>query len=199
MKDFWNNRYNETEYAYGKNPNVFFANCLKNISKGVAILPCEGEGRNAVYAAKNGFTVYASDFSEAAKNKALALAKEIGVQINYDVSDVLDLDYPNNSADIVALIYAHFPEKIRKKLHEKTINWLKPGGKIILEAFNQKQLGNTSGGPKDISMLYSKSILEEDFRALKLEMLEENTVDLKEGKYHQGKAEVIRLIAVKTK
>lgn len=52
MKDFWNERYATDVYAYGTEPNAYFKACLDTIPKpGRLLLPAEGEGRNAVYAA----------------------------------------------------------------------------------------------------------------------------------------------------
>lgn len=197
MKDFWNERYGNTDYAYGKAPNVFFAKTLKKLSSGTLILPCEGEGRNAVFAAKSGWQTLAFDYSEEAKVKALQLAKEMDVQINYVVQDVLKADFKKNDADAVAFIYAHFPENTRRQIHQKAIEWLKPGGKIILEAFTPHQLNNASGGPKVPTMLYTPAILQDDFKALQIDLLAEEQMELFEGKFHKGKADIIRMVAIK--
>ena len=71
MKNFWNERYSEKEYVYGEKPNVFFAEQLRQIAPGTIVLPCEGEGRNAVYAAANGWEVQAFDTSIIGKSKAI--------------------------------------------------------------------------------------------------------------------------------
>ena len=70
--------------------------------------------------------------------------------------------------------------------------------KIILETFSPDQLKNTSGGPKDISMLYTKELLRDDFKTLNIELLEYEHIQLNEGKYHEGPADVIRMIATKS-
>ena len=82
-------------------------------------------------------------------------------------------------------------------MHQKAITWLKPGGKIILEAFDPKQLPNKSGGPKDLSMLYTEDMLRDDFSMLKVELLYSQQTVLKEGKHHDGIAEVIRFVGEK--
>ena len=65
------------EYVYGTEPNQFFKEQLqKIIPAGKLLLPGEGEGRNAVYAAKLGWMVDAFDQSSVARTKALNLAKE---------------------------------------------------------------------------------------------------------------------------
>ncbi len=197
MSNFWNERYSAAEYIYGEEPNVFFAEQLGLLSPGLIILPCEGEGRNAAYAASQGWNVKAFDASEAGKIKALQLADKKGVSIQYAIDDAATANYPDSSADVVAFIYAHLLPAVRKQLHQKAINWLKPGGKIILEAFNPKQLQNNSGGPKDVSMLYTGDMMKEDFGGLKIELLQTIQTTLNEGQYHDGKAQVIRFVGVK--
>lgn len=81
MNNIWNERYGKEEYVYGEEPNVFFAAQLTKLQNGVIILPCEGEGRNAVYAASQGWKVNAFDTSEAGKTKAIQLASNKGVTI----------------------------------------------------------------------------------------------------------------------
>ena len=71
MKDFWNQRYAADEYAYGTAPNAFFKAVLDPLPPGRILLPAEGEGRNAVYAAKLGWEVVAFDQSEGGQKKAM--------------------------------------------------------------------------------------------------------------------------------
>ena len=197
MSNYWNERYSKEEYAYGDEPNVFFAEQLKLLKPGVVIFPCEGEGRNAVYAASQGWSVHAFDSSEAGKTKALLLAQKKAQTIQYIIDDALDVQYPKATVDAVVFIFAHFPPSIRAAVNQKAIDWLKPGGKIILEAFNPNQLQNTSGGPQDISMLYTEDMLRADFVGLEIELLQLIETSLSEGKFHQGKADVIRFVGVK--
>ena len=197
MKDFWEERYSSPLFVYGESPNEFLAETLNTLTPGKIILPCDGEGRNAVFAAKAGWDTYAFDISDAGKTKALQLANKVGVEFDFQVADALLITYPENTADAVALIYAHLPVLIRQALHKKVISWLKPGGKLILEAFNSLQLNNESGGPKNIEMLYTKEMLKEDFSALHIDYIEDVEIELSEGDFHKGKADVIRLIATK--
>lgn len=197
MKTFWDQRYEQAEYVYGVTPNVFFKKILDQLSHGELILPCEGEGRNAVYAATKGWDVSAFDMSEAGKEKAVLLAKQHKTTIHYLVNDVMAIEYDQDHADMLALIFAHFPPAIRTTAHRKMINWVKPGGKIILEAFNPFQLNNSSGGPKELSMLYTIEMLQEDFKDLIIERLEYKKIILDEGAFHRGEADVIQMIATK--
>lgn len=197
MSLHWDERYNRKEYMYGSTPNVFFENQLTDLKPGVILLPCEGEGRNALFAAQSNWNVVAFDSSEVGKNKAMALATQNNVLYDYQILDVNEANFEPESFDVIALIYAHFKPQLRSKFHATIQRWLKPGGKIILEAFNPEQLNYNSGGPKDLDMLYSTDILSKDFEGMKIELIETSTIVLDEGAFHQGDAAVIRFVAQK--
>lgn len=195
--EFWNDRYSEDGFAYGKTPNAFFKEQIDKLPAGKILFPCEGEGRNAAYAASLGWDVDAFDLSEVGKQKAIDLATSFNAKINYNICDVANANFEDNSFDAVVLIYSHLPESLRITLHGNIKNWLKPGGMLILEAYNPLQLNNTSGGPKEVSMLYSIESLISDFHGMHFEILEEKQIELNEGKYHVGIADVVRFIGRK--
>lgn len=198
MKSFWDERYSETEFIYGKNPNEYFAQNVTMLKPGVKLFfPAEGEGRNAVYAAQKGFDVLAWDQSEAARNKAEILANERKVNLKYLVCDWNDLHFTNDYFDAIILIYAHFPPSIRPALHEQLTHWLKPGGLIIFEAFSKDQLKYESGGPKSADMLFDEAEVLSEFPSMNFVNLRTDVIDLNEGKYHAGKGSVVRFIAIK--
>ncbi|MFN8256578.1 MAG: class I SAM-dependent methyltransferase [Bacteroidales bacterium] len=195
MKDQWNTRYKDEEFVYGKQPNEYFKKHLDNIPPGKLFLPAEGEGRNAIYAALKGWQVDAVDFSESGKEKAIKLAGENKVTINYQVSDLMEYQFPENEYDAVGIIYAHFHSAIRSKIYRKVANSLKTGGFLILETFSKKQLGKSSGGPQDSEMLNSAELIKADFKGFEIIQLTETKIILQEGGLHQGEAEVVRMLA----
>jgi SAM-dependent methyltransferase len=197
MKSMWDSRYESEEYVYGKEANSFFASELEKINPGKILLPGEGEGRNAVFAASLGWEVIAYDQSEEGKNKALRFAKERGVRIDYRVQSLEDYKVTPSSFDAVGLCFFHAAPPLRKLLHHQVQEALKPGGKLILEAFHTSQINNNTGGPQAVDMLFDKSLLETDFSSLELVYLEEKSVLLNEGPFHQGEASIIRLLGKK--
>ena len=195
--EFWNARYSEEGFAYGQTPNEFFKEQIDKLPVGKILFPCEGEGRNAAYAAALGSEVEAFDISEVGKQKAIDLAASFNVKVNYEICNVADANFEDNTFGAIVLIYSHLPETLRIELHGKIKNWLKPGGVVILEAYNPLQLNNNSGGPRDIQMLYSIETLMSDFHGMHFEILEEKQVELNEGKYHIGIADVVRFVGRK--
>jgi SAM-dependent methyltransferase len=197
-KEFWNERYAEHESVYGATPNEFFKEQLGNLPPGKILLPAEGEGRNAIYAASLGWQVTAFDFSEVAKTKTLKLAADLGITtIDYKVQDLSALVLEEEEFDAVALIYVHLPGQVRRHLIHECIKSLKPGGKLIMEVFSKEQLQYTSGGPKDETMLYSRDMAAELFKELKIVCNEEVVENLSEGPFHSGLASIVRLVAIK--
>ncbi len=197
MKEMWDERYGQVEYAYGEEPNVFFRSCLDRMRPGRLLLPGEGEGRNAVYAARQGWTVDAFDFSASGREKALRLAARHGVGINYEVADYESAQIEPGTYDAVALIFAHLPENIRRSFHRKLATALAPGGRLILEAYSKEQLGYGTGGPPNEQLLYTLEDLREDFSDLVILQLEKEEAEIREGRYHTGLASVVRLVATR--
>src|SRR5699024_9607423 len=156
--EFWNERYRQKEFVYGEAPNQYLKEKLDELPVGKILFPADGEGRNGVYAATLGWDTFSFDSSMEGREKAESLAKDKGVKIDYRVVDADQAQYSFNQFDALALIYAHFP-KNRRALHQKLSTFLKNGGYLILEAFNNQQVKNQkarhdAGGPKDLAMLY---------------------------------------------
>jgi SAM-dependent methyltransferase len=197
-QQFWNERYAAAEYVYGTEPNEWFREQLSLLSPGRILLPAEGEGRNAVYAARTGWEVIALDLSEKGREKAMRLAAQANTFIQYHIADIRA--YPLETTgpwDVIGLFYAHFPPDFRAETHRRLAQALRPGGHLILEAFHPKQLERNSGGPKSLDMLYTLELLRDDFAGLTVLEAEKATIILNEGPGHTGPAEVVRLLLQK--
>lgn len=202
MQEFWNDRYGQTAFAYGEQPNQFLKEQLELLPPGTVLFPAEGEGRNAVYAAQLGWTVSAFDQSSEGKKKALSLAEKRHVQMDYRVGDIQNIRYNEGQFDVIALIYAHFPAEIKSACHRQLIPYLKSGGLIIFEAFSKNNLNYLAknqriGGPKDAATLFSMEEMRADFAGFDVDRLEEKEVELNEGLYHNGTGSVIRFVGRK--
>ncbi len=199
MSNFWDQRYQQYDRVYGEKPNDFFKETLDRVQTNGKrlLLVAEGEGRNAIYAARKGWEVYAFDASEVAKNKALDWAKREQIPLTYETQSYEALTLPPQQFDVAGMIYAHMPTNIRHRVHEKIIDSLLPGGLILLEVFEKEQLGASSGGPKILDMLYDIKSIEREFIGMEMLELSKEKIILDEGSFHQGEATVIRMIAKK--
>ena len=197
MKTFWDERYAAPDYVYGTEPNAFFRSFIDGRPPGRILLPAEGEGRNAVYAARHGWEVTAFDYSEAGQAKALCLADRFEVKIDYRLADLEHFPFPVAAFDAVGLFFVHVPESIRPSFHQKVINALRPGGWLVLEAFSPEQVHFASGGPRQLELLYTPDQLRDDFSALDILEFQALETDLDEGPFHQGRAAVVRILGRK--
>ena len=194
---FWNERYSSYEWVYGTAPNKFFKAELDKLNPGKILLIGEGEGRNAVYAALSGWQVDAVDFSTVAKEKALKLAEQNSVSINYEIADLSDYQMKMEKYNAVAIIFAHLNKNIRDRIHSDICKALKPKGTVISEVFAKEQLGRASGGPQNTDMLYSTEELRKEFKELNIKYLNKIIINLNESEHHEGEAVVVRMVAEK--
>jgi len=198
----WDERYSQKEYAYGEEPNLFLKEQLLKLPHGKILFPAEGEGRNAVYAAKLNWHVSAFDTSSEAKKKADFLAQKNKGSIDYQVGELQSLKFQEGFFDAIALVYAHFPAELKSSIHLHLAKLLKVGGVVIFEAFSKNHLPFVQhnpkvGGPKSLDMLFSIEELQHDFQGFEFLMLEEKEIELHEGLYHNGVGSVIRFVAQK--
>lgn len=193
----WDERYSAEEYAYGKNPNQFLEEHFAAIPIGRVLSLAEGEGRNAVFLAKQGYTVTAVDASQVGLNKAKKLAEENGVFIELIHADLDDFDIGENRWDGIVSIFCPLPSALRKKLHKKVIAGLKTNGVFMVEAYTPDQLKHGTGGGKSADTLTTKESLRQELQGLRFQHLIELERDVVEGIYHTGLGAVVQAIAIK--
>ncbi len=197
----WNERYSEPEYIFGTEPNDFLKEEFQRIAAGGRVLClAEGEGRNAVFLAQNGYQVTGIDLSIVGLDKAQQLADDKGVTITTQVANLADYDFGDQQWDGIISIWAHMPTAVRQHVHAQIASALKPGGVCIIEAYTQQQLAmDAVGGPpatqKDrfgslATFRQELAKLEEVVGVEKLRMVSE-------GKRHQGLSAVVQFIGYK--
>lgn len=193
----WDERYSAEEYAYGIKPNEFLKENFNQIPKGKVLSLAEGEGRNAVFLAKQGYSVTAVDASAVGLNKAEKLAEENGVVVEFVQADLADYDLGENKWDGIVSIFFPLPSLLRKLLYKKVEAALKPGGVFLLEAYTPDQLKHGTGGGNSAAVLQTKESLRLELPGLKFRHLVELEREVIEGVYHTGLGAVVQAIAAK--
>jgi SAM-dependent methyltransferase len=195
----WETRYALPEYAFGKDPNYFLASCKTLLpGSGRVLAIADGEGRNGVWLAEQGLDVLSIDFSPSAQKKARTLAAERHVNVAFQQVDVHTWDYPEAAFDVVVEIFTQFSSPA-----ERALKWagmrraLKPGGLLIIQGYTPKQLEYGTGGPKQAENLYTRSMLEDDFRGYRDLNIVEEEREIYEGTSHSGMSAVINFTARK--
>lgn len=193
----WDERYSAQEYAYGTAPNEFLVEKVSCIPPGKVLSLAEGEGRNAVFLAQQGYCVTAVDASLVGLNKARKLAEKNNVTIEFVHADLADFDLGQNKWDGIVSIFCPLPSPTRKSLYRKVIAGLKQGGVFLLEAYTPAQLKHGTGGGNSADVMQSEQTLRLELAALKFSHLTELERNVLEGIYHTGMGSVVQAIAIK--
>ena len=75
----WNDRYRDTDLVWSAGPNQFVQEEVADLPPGRAVDLAAGEGRNAIWLARQGWEVTAVDFSQAGLDKGRTLAGDVAV------------------------------------------------------------------------------------------------------------------------
>ncbi|MFP5260873.1 MAG: class I SAM-dependent methyltransferase [Blastocatellia bacterium] len=193
----WDERYRAEEYAYGTTPNEFLVEKVRCIPKGKVLSLAEGEGRNAVFLAKQGYSVTAVDSSLVGLNKARKLAEENDVVVEFIRADLADYDLGENKWDGIVSIFCPLPSLLRKDLYKRVIVGLKEGGVFLLEAYTPDQLKHGTGGGNSVDVMQSEESLRLELAGLRFKHLTELERNVIEGVYHTGIGSVVQAIATK--
>lgn len=193
----WDERYSAEGWVFGTEPNDFLRQESNRIPRGQVLCLGEGEGRNSVFLAEQGYEVVGVDRSQVGLDKAQALAQERGVFVETVVSDVEDLDLKEGEWKGIVSIFFHLPPDLRRKVHRSVVRGLASGGIFILEAYTPKQLEHGTGGPPDPQKLMTLETLREELDGLEFLVARELERDVQEGDCHRGTGSVVQLVARK--
>ncbi|XWN30954.1 MAG: methyltransferase domain-containing protein [Devosia sp.] len=195
---FWDERYGNDPAPFGTDPNAFLVDVAPRLEMGDAFLAADGQGRNGLWLAQQGFRVVIQDLSQTALAHARQNADAMGLDVELRQGDLTVTGPEEGAYDLVAIIFCHLPPPARRTVHARLQKALRPGGKLVLEAFSKQQLKmqpiHNSGGPRSEEALFSAADIRDDFAALTPLMCEEVETDLTEGRFHNGRAAVVRAL-----
>ncbi|MCB9641842.1 MAG: class I SAM-dependent methyltransferase [Myxococcales bacterium] len=191
----WDQRYDVEEYVYGKEPNDFLRQHSHLLPEGEILCLAEGEGRNAVYLAEQGYHVTAIDASAIGLSKAHKLALERNVSITTQVADLEQYKFAEERWSGIVSIFAHLPPLLRKRVHQNIVHSLRPGGVFLLEAYTPAQLQYKTGGPPVAEMMMDLQSLQEELVGLQFIHAQEIVREVHEGQFHHGTSAVVQIIA----
>ena len=194
----WNQRFAQDGYLFGESPNHYLQQQASQLRPGRALAVADGEGRNGVWLAEQGLTVDAFDFSPVAIDKARALAKARGVQVNWVCSDWQGFDWQPEAWENTVAIFIQFADPAtRATLFRQMKSALKPDGLILLQGYTPKQLEYKTGGPPLVEHLYTEDLLREAFGDMDISEMRFYDAVLHEGSQHSGQSAVIGMVARK--
>jgi len=198
--EMWDLRYSSDEYAYGKEANIWLSERISQLNPSQnnrALFPADGEGRNAVWAARIGWNSEVFDLSIIGKQKCQRLAEEHAVSVNYEVDDLALREFPEQIFDLIACYWFHTPSEIRKVHMPRMLHSLKSGGHFIMEGYHTSQMTMQSGGPKSLDLLFDLDevlgeLIGEDAPKMHIIHTAVTSTILNESTLHEGQARVVR-------
>ena len=196
---FWDERYEQPGYLFGEAPNAFLQSQAGLLKPGWHVLSlADGEGRNGIWLAEQGLQVHALDDSAVALRKAREWAQQRGVEVRFELADLLAWNWPDAAYDVVAAIFIQFagPEG-RALMFEGIRLSLKPGGLLILQGYTPRQIEYKTGGPPAAENMYTEALLKHAFGDWELLHLREHDDLIAEGTGHHGLSALIDLVARK--
>ncbi|OMF66073.1 class I SAM-dependent methyltransferase [Paenibacillus glucanolyticus] len=194
----WNERFQGEDYVFGTEANVFIADMHKKLTlSGDALAIAEGEGRNAVYLAREGMKVTVWDYAESGLDKAKRLAEANGVSIHTELVDLQEALWTKDLWDEIICVFGHFPKELRTKTLAGVREAVKPGGYFLTEVYSVHQIPYRSGGPQDQQFLYTPEDFLEPFADWRIVHFFMGEVVRQEGQAHQGLSHVIQFAGQK--
>lgn len=137
----WDARYATGEHHSSKEPGKLLKEFISVLPKGKALDIACGEGRNAIFLAKNGYDVDAVDISAVAVKNGGKRAEKEGVKVNFIQADMEQYKIQTETYDLI-VNYNY----LQRTLISGIKNGLKKGGVVIFETYTMEQ--QAIGQPK---------------------------------------------------
>jgi len=174
--DFWNRYFTQGKANYNRAPNDFLVEVVEGRKSGTALDYGMGEGRIALYLAKQGWTVAGFDPAAEAVAVAQRRAKELGVRLDTKTVRDSDYDFGRERFDLVLFSWtiADRPNIARM------IEGLRPGGIVVMEC------GADWVGRNEMLKMYDG-----------LQIVRYEIVKAKSDFFNRQEMEVLRMVAKK--
>ncbi|MDQ0793811.1 cyclopropane-fatty-acyl-phospholipid synthase family protein [Streptomyces sp. B1I3] len=132
--EMWDDRYRESDRIWSGNPNSVLVREVEGVKPGRALdLGC-GEGADAVWLARWGWQVTATDISRVALERAAGHAAEAGVadRIDWQWHD-LGVSFPAGEYDLVSAQFLHSMGDLpRERILRQAASAVAPGGVFLV-------------------------------------------------------------------
>jgi SAM-dependent methyltransferase len=146
----WNERYRASELVWSAGPNQFVEAELSGLPPGRALDLAAGEGRNAIWLARQGWAVTAVDFAQAGLDKGRALSR--GLDVEWVCADATT--WPGDASyDVCLVAYLQLAAAERAAAVRNGYDSVRTGGTFLLVAHDSTNLTEGTGGPADPSVL----------------------------------------------
>jgi SAM-dependent methyltransferase len=130
--DEWDARYSERDGAmWSGRPNGRLVAEVAGLTPGRALDVGCGEGADAIWLARGGWTVTAIDISEVALRRARAAANQAGAAVEWICGDALQMAFPVGSFDLLSMQYPALPKAAGDVAVRALLDTVRPGGLLL--------------------------------------------------------------------
>jgi SAM-dependent methyltransferase len=128
----WDARYSEGDGArWSGRPNGRLLAEIAGLPPGRALDVGCGEGADAIWLARGGWTVTAIDISEVALTRAREVAELAGAAVEWIRGDALRVPFPAGSFDLVSMQYPALPKAAGETAVRNLLDTVRPGGLLL--------------------------------------------------------------------
>lgn len=181
----WDAKYADSELVWSAGPNQFVAAECADLPPGRALDLAAGEGRNAIWLARRGWSATAVDFSQVALDKGRSVAGDTVVDWRCEDATAWSSD---PVYDLVVVAYLQLPESERRAALRAGFASLAPGGTLLVVAHDSSNLTEGTGGPQDPTVLYTAQDVLADLDGLPLSVGRAERVGREVETGHGGEA-----------
>jgi SAM-dependent methyltransferase len=147
---FWNERYRSSQRVWSGNPNPQLVAEAADISPGRALDVGCGEGADAIWLARKGWAVVATDISSVAIERGEQHARDTdpaaSARIEWRQADLLTQPPEPGSFDLVSVQFMQLPPEPRTRLFSALAASVRAGGTLLIVGHHPSDL--TTGVPR---------------------------------------------------
>lgn len=157
-QEFWDNRYRSAGRLWSGQPNPVFAEQVADLPPGEALEAGCGEGADAIWLARRGWTVTAVDVSAVALERGANAAQaadgaaggEIARRITWQREDLRAWGPAADTYDLVSAQFMHFPKADLEVMHRRLAAAVRPGGTLLMVAHHPDDIHAARNGRPDL-------------------------------------------------
>jgi SAM-dependent methyltransferase len=128
----WDARYSDRDGSlWSGRPNGRLLAEVAGFTAGRALDVGCGEGADAIWLARSGWTVIAVDVSDVALRRARAAADMAGAAVEWVRGDALQTPFPARSFDLVSMQYPALPKAAGETALRALLDAVRPGGLLL--------------------------------------------------------------------
>ncbi len=181
MQNTYDEKYSREEYYWGKKPSTICYKILQFSPPGkslkLLVIGC-GEGRNAIFFARNGYEVTAFDLSPQGVEKTKEYAKEVGVSVKVFQANLNDFRLEEKFDIVLSIGALHYiPQNLREEILANYKDFTNDRGINVHSVIIKKPFISKAPDAEKTAHLWISGELFSYYHDWKIELCEEEIFD----------------------